>query len=315
MSADDHRGRWGLRGPALGVAVGGASTPDDWQRALRWVERADELGLHSVWVPEMHFAPGVSASPLIALAAFAARSRRLRLGTTSLLLPIHDPERLAAEVAALDRLSGGRVILGLGRGFRRPLFEVFGVDASAKRDRFDEHLDRMLERWRDDDPPHQSPHPPLAVAAFGPKGLAQAARRGLPYLASPLEPMDQVGENLARHREGLPAEVDPASLVVVVMRTAFVASDDGEAGRVREALEKETRAIRGRVPRSLERAAAAGVDQRALVGTAGEVRDRLAGWREQLGLDLLIARPDVAGATPSARRASLERLAEIIAGA
>jgi alkanesulfonate monooxygenase SsuD/methylene tetrahydromethanopterin reductase-like flavin-dependent oxidoreductase (luciferase family) len=301
---------------SLGLALGGPSRsrlgrPDS---ALQWIDRAESLGLHSAWVPEMHFAPGVTASPLLLLAAYAARSRRLRLGTTSLLLPIHDPDRLASEIAALDRRTGGRLSLGLGRGFRRPLFEAFGVDAAAKRDRFDAALDRILERWRRDYAPRQVPHPPLAVAAFGPKGLAQAARRGLPYLASPVEPIDQIEENQARHAEGLPDSTDAASLPVPIMRSAFVAADDREAARVRASLESEARGVRGRVPASLARAAESDLHDRVLVGTASEVRDRLARWCERVAIDLLIVRIPEAGLESGARVGGLERLAELVEG-
>lgn len=314
------REAWGLDGArlALGLALGGPgrrrsgapARPDD--DPLAWIDRAEALGLHSAWVPEMHFAPGVTASPLLLLAAFAARSRRLRLGTTSLLLPIHDPDRLAAEAAALDHHSGGRLLLGLGRGFRRPLFEAFGVEAATKRDRFDAALDRILDRWAGDLPPRQTPHPPLAVAAFGPKGLAQAARRGLPYLASPVEPIDAIEANVARHRELLPRDIDPGSLPVPVMRSVFVAADGREAAAVRAALERETRGARGRVPAALARAAEAALDDRVLVGTASEVRDRLERWRERVPFDLLIARIPEAGLEPESRFGGLERLVELV---
>lgn len=327
---------WGLPGPGpgLGIALGGPARSRDWHDILAWVDRAEALGLHSVWVPEMHFAPGVVSSPLLVLAACAARSRRLRLGTTSLLLPIRPPLRLAEEVAALDRLSGGRLLLGLGRGFRPPLFDAFGIDASTRRDRFDAALDLMLARWagravdrqatpfaREPEPgsatdpdaalPAQRPHPPLAVAAFGRKGLLQASRRGLPYLASPVEPLEMIEENLAFHRENLPAGVDPDALVVPIMRTVYVAASDSEAARVYAALERELRSSRpqGEMPPALVRAAAADVDARAIVGTRNEVIERLADYRERLGMDLLVARPQVPAAEAAGREAALERLA------
>ena len=76
---------------ALGLALAGGHGPASWQARLHLVDVAESLGLHSVWLPEGHFVPGATASPLVGLAAFAARTRNLRLGTTSLLLPIHDP--------------------------------------------------------------------------------------------------------------------------------------------------------------------------------------------------------------------------------
>src|SRR4030095_531078 len=96
-----------------------------WARIYALAERADALALHSVWLPENHFPRGATPSPLVVLRPLAARRRRGRLATTSLLLPLHHPLRVAAETATLDALSGGRLLLGLGRGFRAPVVRVF----------------------------------------------------------------------------------------------------------------------------------------------------------------------------------------------
>jgi alkanesulfonate monooxygenase SsuD/methylene tetrahydromethanopterin reductase-like flavin-dependent oxidoreductase (luciferase family) len=320
---------WGLDGPTLGISISGAIGGVDWGRNLEWVDQAEALGLHSVWVPEMHFTPTGNAAPLLSLAAVAARTKRIRVATTSVLLPIHHPVRLAAEVVALDHLSNGRLILGLGRGFSKPLFEGFGIDPTEKRDRFDESLDIMLAIFRGETPrtaggpfevgplaplgagerPLQRPHPPLAVAAFGPKGLRQAARRGLPYLASPMEPFDLIAENHVRHRADLPAELEAGSLPVAVMRTVFVARDRSEADRALSALAQEQRLPPGRkLPSVLARAAAAPVEDRVVIGEVEEVTERLARYRDEIGLDLLIVRPQVAGIDHAARRRSLDDL-------
>jgi alkanesulfonate monooxygenase SsuD/methylene tetrahydromethanopterin reductase-like flavin-dependent oxidoreductase (luciferase family) len=297
---------------ALGLALGGPQRAGDCANALARVERAEALGLHSVWLPEGHFAPGAMPSPLLALAAFAARTRRLILGTTSLLLPLRPPLQVAEEVATLDRLSCGRVWLGLGRGFRAPLFEAFGVRASEKRDRFDDALDTILAAWReaaDAVRPVQRPHPPLLVAAFGRKGLLQAARRGLPYLASPLESLDALVENFAFHREHLPAGVAAADLPVAAIRAVHVARDDAEAARVRQALAAEARRAARALPAGLAGAGDEPAERRALVGTARAVAELLATYRERIGLELLIVRGGVPAASAAEVEASLERLA------
>lgn len=266
------------------------------------------------------------------LGALAARTRHVRLATTSLLLPLHHPLRVAAETATLDALSGGRLWLGLGRGFRAPVFEGFEVEAATKRDRFDEALDALLAAWSGEElslsGPHfaaragaklrlglrplQRPHPPLVVAAFGRKGLLQAARRGLAYLASPLEALPTLEANYALWREQRSAEAPPGPQAPV-MRTVFVAADDAEAQRVRDALAAEVRALAPGAPAALARAAAGPLDERVLVGTAAAVSDGIARYRERLGMDLLVARSEVPGALPAARDASLERLAAIVA--
>jgi alkanesulfonate monooxygenase SsuD/methylene tetrahydromethanopterin reductase-like flavin-dependent oxidoreductase (luciferase family) len=309
------------------------AAPDDsrgWQRLFVLAERADALGFHSIWMPENHFQRGATPSPLLALAAVAARTRRIRLATTSLLLPLHHPIRVAAETSTLDVLSGGRLLLGLGRGFRAPVFEGFQVEAREKRDRFDEALDALLAVWSGDPValrgahfgaldgaamrlgmrPRQRPHPPLVVAAFGKKGLLQAARRGLAYLASPLEGLEALAENYAlwaEHRVSEPTRFPR----IPVMRTVFVAGDDAEADRVRDALTGEAQRNLGRAPPALVRAASGPLEARVLIGTANEVRDGIERYRERLGMDLLVARIEVPGVSEAVRDAALERLAEL----
>ncbi|MBW2424230.1 MAG: LLM class flavin-dependent oxidoreductase [Deltaproteobacteria bacterium] len=304
---------WGLAEPGLGLALGGAHHAEQVVGRRAWVDRAEALGLHSVWLPEMHFAPGVCPAPLVELADFAARTERVRLGTTSLLLPLHPPEALAAEIAALDRLCGGRLLIGLGRGFQSRMLAAFGVDPARKRDRFDESLARMLTLWgeanerrRGVHATHQRPHPPLAVAAFGPKGLAQAARHGLPYLASPVEPLGQIEENQSRHRALLPEGAErPLSLV---MRTVFVSERGEELEAARSALSREMSQGAPRMPSAVRRALESPLEERAIVGRPDEVADGLGRIRKRLGIDLLILRPQIAGL----ERAALERSLELL---
>jgi alkanesulfonate monooxygenase SsuD/methylene tetrahydromethanopterin reductase-like flavin-dependent oxidoreductase (luciferase family) len=98
------------------------------------------------------------------------------------------------------------------------------------------------------------------------------------------------------------------------MRTVFVARDDSEAESVRAALAAEARAIAASAPPALARAAGGPLEERALVGTASQVSDGIARYRERLGMDLLVARIEVAGAPPAARDAALERIAELASG-
>jgi alkanesulfonate monooxygenase SsuD/methylene tetrahydromethanopterin reductase-like flavin-dependent oxidoreductase (luciferase family) len=296
------------RGPlALGLALGGPGDAREWAQTLELAAWADAAGLDSLWLPEGHLRRGAPSSPLLGLAAFAARTARIRLATTSLLISIHDPLRVAAEAAALDQLSGGRLVLGLGRGFEPAVLRAFGVEPRTKRDRFDEALDTILCGWRDEPElrPAQRPHPPLFVAAFGAKGLAQAARRGLPYLASPLESLAALERNLAHYAAGLPPGLPPPP--VAVMRTVHVAAGAAEARRLREAAEAEFAALAARSAGALAGAATGAAAERVLVGEAGEVAEGIARYRERLGLQLLVVRP-ATRSDERERRASLERL-------
>ena len=132
----------------IGVTAWDVGPPGTADQFARQAERAESLGLHSFWLPEFHFDENVPLpQPLLPLAAVAARTRRLRIGTGSYLLPIRHPVQLAEEVAVLDRLSAGRVILGVGRGYRGGLFDAFGVPENEKRNRFERALEAMTAAW------------------------------------------------------------------------------------------------------------------------------------------------------------------------
>lgn len=292
-------------------------------------ETADRLGFDSFWIPESHFLRrGACPAPLLLLAAAAARTRSLRLGTSSYLLPIRQPLRVAEDVAVLDQLSGGRVTLGLGRGFRAELFRAFQIPRAEKRDRFREALDTMLRAWRgeplaqrgpeaESEPiylsplPLQQPHPPIWVAAFGPKALAQAGGLGLPYLASPVETLERLRENHRRHRAALPAGFDAAQLSVPVIRTVFITRNPTRAEEVRRSMEHQARLTSRRLGRGFADLESAGADDWALVGAPEEVVERILRYRSEIGLTHLICGLRAPDASDAEIESSLHELAEL----
>src|SRR5215469_5103738 len=89
---------------------------------------AEELGFDCVWASEHHFSPDAwNPAPFPFLAAVAARTEQVRVGTYVLLLPLHNPLRVAEDVAVLDNLSGGRVDLPVGVGSAPEEFAAFGI--------------------------------------------------------------------------------------------------------------------------------------------------------------------------------------------
>ena len=110
---------------------------------------AETMGFDSFWLPENHFTgPAAIPSPLMLLAAVSSRTTRIRLGSTSYLLPIRNPILAAEEVSVLDQLSNGRVILGIGRGFQDAMFQIFDIPTKQKRMIFRENLTAMISAWR-----------------------------------------------------------------------------------------------------------------------------------------------------------------------
>ncbi len=283
--------------------------------------------MRSFWLPESHFVgAGPMPAPLLQLAAVAARTTSLRLGTTSFLLPHRHPIQVAEEVAVLDQLSMGRTILGVGRGFRSALFAAFGVPIRDKRDRFEAALEVMRCAWAGEpvgtDPdaegseaairlsplPVQRPHPPIWVAAFGPKALRQAGRLGLPYLASPMETIGRLEENYALHREAC-SEEPPSDFAVPIMRTLFITRDRELADHARQALDRQSASLAR--SRAVLRRPPSSVEEWAMVGEPEAVSDAVADYRERLGMTHLIVRPGIPNVPPLEVRKSLEFIAEL----
>lgn len=264
-------------------------------------EVAEAMGFDSFWLPENHFTgPAAIPSPLMLLAAVASRTTKIRLGSTSYLLPIRNPILAAEEVAVLDRLSGGRVILGIGRGFADAMFKTFDIPTSEKRKRFKENLERMIDAWQgkaiaqhDDEDiflsplPVQQPHPPLWVAAFGPLAIKQAGSLGLPYIASPVESLESLEANISAHREHVSEAGHNSVTTVPVMRTVFVTDQPALEKSVRESLDNESA--------SQFREQSVPLDDWAIVGDAAFVKDKLSEYQERLGLNYLIARGRIQG--------------------
>lgn len=321
--------------PGDGLAIGLTPWLDDWDGSAHSLaaqaELAEQLGFHSFWLPESHFnGRSSNPAPLLRLAAVAARTRTLGIGTTSYLLPVRHPIHVAEEVAVLDRLSNGRVILGVGRGFRSALFTAFEVPRREKRDRFEASLDVILKAWRGEpiapsvnDPteergpvhlaplPIQKPHPPVWVAGFGPKALDQAGRLGLPYLASPIESVDRLIENYARHRAALPEKRREAPMAVPIMRTVFASRRPERLAQAHHALERQAAAMARAPAANLRLAADASVDDWAIVGEPEAVADGIARYRETLGMTHLIARVQIPGLDADDLVDSLEALAAL----
>ena len=101
------------------------SFEQEYRETLELVRLAERVGFDSAWVSEHHgSSDGYLPSLLPMLAAFAAVTERIELGTGVVLTPLHDPLRLAEDAAVVDRLSGGRLMLGIGNGWREEEFRI-----------------------------------------------------------------------------------------------------------------------------------------------------------------------------------------------
>src|SRR5438552_13377740 len=126
---------------------------------LERAELAEALGFDDVWVPEQHFSPYCLCGDALLMAGhLAARLRRVRIGTAVVNLTFTHPLRFAERVAELDHVTGGRVDVGIGRGYQFPQYGVFGVPIDDTRAIFDEALDIILRAWTGEELAYEGKH-------------------------------------------------------------------------------------------------------------------------------------------------------------
>jgi alkanesulfonate monooxygenase SsuD/methylene tetrahydromethanopterin reductase-like flavin-dependent oxidoreductase (luciferase family) len=177
------------------VAPDAAGLTGRWRGIVEQIRWAEQLGFGSVWISEHHFLPDDYASSTLTLAAaLAVQTERMLLGTNVLVLPVHHPLRLAEEALTVDALSGGRLRLGVGFGYRAPEFAPFGASMTTRRRRFEEGLDVLRRAFRGDTigddtggvrvspRPVRVGGPELWIGALSPPAIERAARLGDGFL-------------------------------------------------------------------------------------------------------------------------------------
>jgi probable F420-dependent oxidoreductase len=180
------------------------SSPDPYAQTFELARVAEESGFDTATIGHHHFMAGNMADPLTFLAAVAARTSTLRVGTGIFQLPIHNPVRVAEQVATIDELSGGRVTLGVGMGWWPLEYEVQGSVFRQRGARMEEALEILKLVWTEQDVafegrfhsfpeltvhprPVQRPHPPLWVAGVAPAAVDRAARLGDAWIWGPVQ--------------------------------------------------------------------------------------------------------------------------------
>ena len=249
---------------------------------LERIAYSEALGFDSVWVPEQHFYPYSLCGDAMQMATYIAGiTRRVKVGTAVVNLSFTHPLRFAERVAVLDRVSGGRARIGVGRGYQWPQYKVFGVDIDETREIFNEALDIVLQAFSPVEEgydgkyfrfpevriwpvPQRSPAEILLHTAVSPPSVEASIRRGLPAILS--RTFDRLDTEAAWFR-GYMAKVEAAGADramfqdrTTVMKYVFVAPTKAEAQEISrqpwewdfQTLQKLTTPAPGAMPKAHE---------------------------------------------------------------
>ena len=278
-----------------------------------YLARAEELGFEAGWVLEQTIGAAPLIAPLEMLAYAAACTERMRLGVAVLVSSLHDPLQLASSITAVDRLSHGRLDIGVapGGGFRK--FEAFGVDGATFISSFTEGLELMKAAWSDqprvtfdgrfrqvDDlpiqpKPVQRPHPPIWFGGQAPKALARAVRHGNAFLGAGSSTTVKFAEAVRTVRHELAEQGKDPARFPIGKRVYLMIDDDPT--RARERVLDGLHRIYGGMP---------GIDD---VPVSGTVDDVVAGLRDVVdaGAETILLNP--VGGDVAEDREQMERLA------
>ena len=214
---------------------------DPYRETFELAVIAEEAGFDTATIGHHHFMPGNMSDPLTFLAAVAARTSTIRVGTGIFQLPIHNPVRVAEQVATIDQLSGGRVSLGVGMGWWPLEYEVNGSNFKERGARMEEALTILRLVWENENTsfdgrfwsfpeltvqprPVQQPHPPLWVAGVAPAAVDRAARLGDEWIWGPVQSLAAGLRCLDIYNPACAAIGRPADWIL--RRYAWVGEDD-----------------------------------------------------------------------------------------
>lgn len=275
---------------------------------------AEACGFDAIFFGEHHQdKDGFLPSPLIVATAMAARTTRLKVGTSVILLPLYHPVHVAEDVATLDIVSHGRAILGVGLGYQPADFLMFGVPRAERVGRFEEGVEIIRRCWSGDPfsfdgqyyqidqvqmrpRPVQNPAPPLWIGGWAPAAVRRAGRLGDALVAGPSMSLEEMQHLADLYRES--AQAAGREPRFILMRDAWVASSREEAERVygpevmtaykyywrNDALAFKAMTSEGDF--TLDKLAR----DRLIIGTPEECVQQFHRWQEALGTDYVLLR-------------------------
>ena len=225
--------------------------------SLREAELSEELGYDVIWLAEHHFDGGCAyVDPTTFAAAIAARTKRIKIGFAVAQMALHHPIRFAEQIALVDNISKGRMIVGVGRGTAYNFYEFrgFGINPDDAHEMLLEVEDILIKAWTTENYKHdgkywklelpvlrpqvyQKPHPPMIRACSGLESTLEMAREGRPFMMN-LQSDQVTKERMDQYRAAM-SEAGHSDETVArnvgdswVWRNIFVADTDAEAEAV-----------------------------------------------------------------------------------
>ena len=318
-----------------GQAEQGEDISRRFQETLAIVRLADRLGFDSITKTAHYSAYPFQMLQLVPmLARLAAETSRLRLNAGVLLLPLLSPLHVAEEFATLDVISGGKMILGVGLGYRDVEFKAFGVPRTQRARRFEANLVAVRRLWTEDKvsmkadhfelddasclpKPLQRPHPPIWVGANADRAVERAARLGDCWYIGPGVEIATVERQMELYRRALDAAGKPFPAELPMRREVFVAKTRAEAIRLCApylgAKYKAYHSWGQELP-----ADDSGFDQdfesligdRFLIGSPDEVAEQILAIHRRLGVNHLVMSTEWAGMPESLAIETIDMIAK-----
>lgn len=214
------------------------------------VELSRDVGFRSIVIGQHVLTQPIQMpAPLPHLASLVDISGEMLLCTGVLLLPLLNPVLLAEDLATLDWVSGGRLVVGIGLGYRKDEYKVATIEPSDRVSRFNESVEIMRKVWATDGderwshegkwyrfdglpggfPPTQRPHPRFWVAADADAAVARAGRLGASWYINPRAKLESLVRQLPIYQEALSTHDNEMPSVFPIRREAFIAPTDREA--------------------------------------------------------------------------------------
>jgi len=293
----------------------GTDMQDAFAKACECARLADKLG-YSYLTKGQHY----SMSPVQALqqTPFLARimveAPSIKLVTGIVLLPLHKPLDIAEQLAAIDVMSGGRLVFGSGIGYREVEFKAFGTTAKERGRRFEENLVAIRRLWTEEAvnmkgshfeldnascsvKPLQKPNPPFWIGANVDAGIERAARMADAWFINPHQTMATIERQLDVYRRALEAAGKPEPKVLPIMRECYLGATEAEAIRIaRPSLEAKYKSYHAW---GQDKSMADGdnnldlpfeelLEDRFLLGSPDQVAEQLISYGRRLGVTAVI---------------------------